>query len=224
MLMGTLALVASLTPVAASAQSADLRPGLTAAEFEEFVAGFDSILRFRQLGDATPVGRGNIDVGVHYASTPADDPISFPRVIGRVGVSDRVDIGVWGGANPRSNWGLAGFDTKIALLQQDTRMPVSVAIRPSVTSLVGPSHVWVGNASIDVSMSRALGALSPYVGVATTASVGIERSRGIDLDPATVEGSLAYVGISYRWRALVASAEVENADHVSYGFRIGTRF
>ena len=262
--IGTLGLVAILVPSAANAQyssnagpaanlhhsdshrssSFDLHPELTQDEFKEFAGELGSILRFRQLGDTTTLGKGRIDVGVEFANTSIDGSkgawsnttsrpsashnlgrsISFPRVFARFGVNDRVDVGAWGGFNPHSNYGLVGFDTKIALLTQGPTRPVSVSIRPSVTSLVGPSEVLVANTSIDVSVSRALGPLSPYVGVATHASLAVERSKDVDLDPATAEGSLAYAGISYHWRTLIMSAEVEKGTLVSYGFRIGTRF
>jgi hypothetical protein len=239
--ISTLALVAILAPAPASAQYADsssffdLHPELTKEEFEQFTAELGSILRFRQLGDTATLGRGNVEVGVQFANnTPINDSkgafnnlgrsISVPRIIARFGVTDRVDVGAWGGLNPNSNYGLVGVDTKIALLTQGPARPVSVSIRPSITSLVGPSEVWVGNASIDVSVSRALGSLSPYAGVATSGSLAIERSKDVDLDPATADGSLAYAGLSYRWRALFVAGEVEKGALITYGFRIGTRF
>lgn len=222
----------------------DLHPELTQAEFQEFTAELGSVLRFRQLGDVAPLGKGHFDIGVHYTRTPIDDSkgawnntmshptadhylgrsIEFPRIVARIGVSDRVDIGAWGGLHPQSNYGLAGVDAKIALMTQGPTRPVSVAIRPSITSLVGPNEVWVGNASIDVAVSRAFGSWSPYVGVGTSGSLGVERSKDVDLDIAAAEASLAYAGISYRWRRLVLSAEAENAELASYAFRVSTRF
>jgi hypothetical protein len=76
----------------------------------------------------------------------------------------------------------------------------------------------------DVAISRAIGRLSPYAGVATTGSIGIERSADVLLDPVAVQGSASYAGMAYRWRALVMSAEVEKAKDTRYGFRVGTRF
>jgi hypothetical protein len=221
--IGTLALVAALSP-SVSAQSIDLRPDRTKEEFKAFAGELGSILRFRQLGETTPLGRNDVEIGVQYANTSIDDPISFPRIGARFGVGERADIGVWGGVNPSSNWGFVGVDTKIALLRQEGGRPVSVSIRPSVTSLVGPAEVWVGNASIDLSMSRAFGPVSPYVGVATSGSLAFERSAEVDLDPAAAEASLTYAGVSYRWRKLLVAAEVEKGDRVSYGIRFATRF
>lgn len=162
----------------------DLHPELTKEEFNTFAAELGSILRFRQLGDSATLGKGKVDISMQYASTPIDDDkgawnntmshptadhylgesISFPRIVARFGVSNRVDVGAWGGVAPGANYGLVGADTTIALLRQGPTRPVSLSIRPSVTSLVGPSEVWAGNASIDVSVSRAFGHFSPYGG------------------------------------------------------------
>jgi hypothetical protein len=221
-----------------------LHPELTQAEFEEFTGELGSVLRFRQLGQVAPLGKGRLDVGVQYARTPIDDSkgawnntfshptadhplggaLEFPRIVARFGLSDRVDIGAWGGLDPHANYGLVGAEVKIALVTQGPTKPVSVAIRPSVTSLVGPDEVWVGNANIDVSVSRAFGAWSPYVGVGTSGTLGIERTKDVDLEIAAAPASLAYAGISYRWRSLLLSAEVEKAELSSYAFQISTRF
>lgn len=222
----------------------DLHPELTQDQFREFTAELGSIMRFRQLGDPATLGKGHLDVSLQYASASIDDAkgawnntmshpaadhylaesIAFPRIVARFGVSDRVDVGAWGGVDAHSNYGLIGADTTIAVLRQGPTRPVSVSIRPSVTSLVGPSEVWVANASVDLSVSRAFGRLSPYAGVAASSSLGVERSDEVDLDPATAQNGLAYAGLSYRWRALVLSGEVEKGELVSYAFRIGTRF
>lgn len=124
----------------------DQHPGLTKGEFEEFAARLGSVLRFRPLGDATTLGRGNVDISVQFANMPNDGSkdarnntmsrptadqyvgrsISFPQIVVRFGVSDRVDLGAWGGFDPDSNYGLAGFDTKIVLLRQGPATGVRV--------------------------------------------------------------------------------------------------
>jgi hypothetical protein len=260
--LSILALFATLAPTPANAQQTgpvaspphisnayrssffDLHPQLTEEEFAEFAAELGSVLRFRQMGDASTLRRGHVDVSVEFAPAAIDEgtgawnntmsrptadhnlgrSLSFPRVIGRFGVSDRVDVGAWGGLNPRANYGLAGADAKILLIRQGPTRPVSFSIRPSVTTLIGPSEIWAANAGIDLTVSRAFGAVSPYVGVATTASLAVERSNEVDLDPVTAEGSLAYAGLAYRWRTLVVSGEVENGTRVRYALRVGTRF
>lgn len=223
--IGTLGILAILVPAPASAQQTELKA---------FTAEVGSLLRFRQFSDATTLGRGGVEIGVQFSpgddANPAWDGLSLdqsralPGVVARFGVGDRVDIGAFGQINSRSDYAVAGIDSKILLLEQGPGRPVSVAIRPSITALLGPTEVWAASAGIDFSASRTIGRLSPYVGVATTGSVAVERSSALDLDPATADRSLAYAGLSYRWRALAMSAEVEKADAVSYGIRVGTRF
>lgn len=207
----------------------DLHPELTKAEFKEFAGELGSVLRFRQLGDAATLGKGRFDISLQYTRSPIDDSKgawnnTMSRLVARFGVSDSVDIGAWGGLDPDANYWLAGIDSKIVLMRQGPDRPVSLSIRPGVTSLIGPSELWAGNASIDITAGRTFGALSPYIGVSTSASLAVERSRDVDLDPVWAEGSVAYAGLSYGWRGLQVSAEVEKGALTSYGFRIGKRF
>ena len=223
-IVATLAFFAAAsTATPATAQEFHLRPGLTEDTFKELTADAGSILRFRQLGNPATLGRGRIDLSVQFGSTSRDDA-RFPQGVARFGVNDRLDVGAWGGFNTASKYGVVGFDTNIALMKQGPSWPVSVSLRPSVASLVGPSEIWVGNASIDLTVSRAIGPFSPYAGVATTGSMGIERADDIALDPVTAHDSVRYAGLAYRWRALVAAVEIERTAVTSYGFRIGTRF
>ena len=228
---GTLAMAATLAPAPARAQSGniDLHPGMTREAFSALTADVGSLLRFRQLGDSMTLGRGNADVAVQLANALAADgarswSLSFPKVVARVGVSDRVDVGALGGINADANYGLIGFDTRIALMTEGSSRPVSVSIRPSITSLVGPSDVWAASVGVDVSVSRAFGRLSPYAGLAALSTGAIERRDDIDLDPVSANDSRAYAGVTCRWGMLSVAAEVEKGDAVSYGFRIGTRF
>lgn len=258
MVIGALALVAILAPVPASAQQSnsgseqlqaggfyDVRPGLTTDEFTKFTRELGSVLRFRQLGDGSTLGKGRIELGVQVANPPINDSkgawghiladpnadhalatsVSIPQIVARFGVGDRVDIGAWGGLGPRAKYGVAGVDVKVAVLKQGPSMPVSLSVRPSFASLIGPYEIWVGTASADVTVSRSFGSLSPYAGLAGSSSLGIERSKDVILDPVSDGRSLAYVGLSYRVRALVLAGEMEKGtDRVSYAFRVTTRF
>lgn len=229
--VGILTFAAILAPARVQAQSGDiaLRQDLTRDAFSAFTADLGSLLRFRQLGDSTTLGRGNVDVALQLANAPVPDgtrswSLSFPKVAARAGVSDRVDLGAWGGINADSNYGLLGFDTKIALMTEGPSRPVSVSIRPSLTSLVGPSDLWAANVGVDVAVSRRFGPLSPFAGLAATSTGAMERRDDLDLDPVSAGDSRAFAGVTYRRGLLSVAAEVEKGDEVSYGLRIGTRF
>lgn len=223
--IATAGILAALGGTPADAQTLNIRPELTAAELEQFAADVGSILRLPQLGDAATLGKGHGDVSVDYASSRVGGTSApFSRVAVRYGMNDRADIGAWGGWNPNSNYGAVGLDTKIALLQQGPDWPVSMSIRPSATALIGRSDVFAANAAVDLSVSRQIGPVSPYGGIVASSSLAVERSNKVKVDPATAGASLAYVGVTYRWRALVVSGQIERGDVPSYAIRVGTRF
>lgn len=135
--------------------------------------------------------------------------VQFPRIVARMGIADSVDIGIWGSIDPNANYGFVGFESKIALLKQSAEMPLSVAVRPNASAIVGPSEVFVGNASVDVSASHEWRGLSPYLGVAAMANVAVENSDEVDLDPGVSTNVAAFAGVAYQWRGLRAAAQGE---------------
>ena len=73
-------------------------------------------------------------------------------------------------------------------------------------------------------MSRAFGAIAPYGGVAAMSSLATERLQDIDYERQTSNDTLAYAGVAYNWRSVIAAFEVEKGTKVAYAVRIGTRF
>ena len=219
-----LALTGLLAPAAAHAQTSkfDLHPQMTQDEFNAFATEAGTMLRFRQLGDTMTLARGKVDLGVQFANTSSKD--ATRSVVARFGLNDRMDIGAWGGIGPGSSYGVVGIDTKIALLKQSPSMPVSVSVRPSISSLVGASDVWAGNTSVDLTVSRAFGPFSPYGGVAASSSAAMERSAKVDFDAATAGETFSYAGVTYRWKTLFVSGEAERGNQTTYSMRVGTRF
>lgn len=224
--IGIIGLVATLAPASAYAQQV-LNNQLTNEDLAALAGEFGSVLRFRQLGDTATLPKGRVDLGVQFASAPIDTTSqtwNVTRFVGRFGVSQRVDMGVWGGYNSQASDGMAGVDVKIALLTQGPSMPVSLAVRPSFSSTLGAGDIYAASVGADVSVSRAFGALSPYAGVAATSSLATERLEGINFERQTDGSTLGYVGVAYNWRSLVAAVEIEKGTKVAYAVRIGTRF
>jgi hypothetical protein len=226
LVIAIMGLAATLAPAPAYAQQVLSSP-LTQDDLVVLASEFGSVLRFRQLGDTATLAKGQVDLGVQFASAPIDTSTgswNVTRFVGRFGVSERVDVGAWGGYNSQVSDGMAGVDAKIAILRQGPEMPVSVAVRPSFSATLGVSDVWAASTGVDLSVSRAFGAFSPYAGIAATSSLATERLHDIDYDRQTVGNTLAYAGVAYTWRSLIAAVEIEKGTKVAYAVRIGTRF
>jgi len=197
---------------------------LSNARLDQLATERGATLRFRQLEGPATAGKGHVDMHVQYDGAAFDGANRMPRIVGRFGVSDRVDLGAWGGYDHRADEGMFGVDAKIALLREGQGSPVTVSIRPSFSSLAGWSDAWVGNASVDLSVGRTFGRFSPYGGVAASSSLALDRLHAVDLDRQSAGQSYAYAGLSYRWKSLLLSGEVENGIRTSFAFRVGTRF
>jgi hypothetical protein len=223
--IAVLVLTATLVPQSANAQTGTGQ--LTKDQLTTAADDLGSVLRFRQLGATTTLPKGKVDLGVQFGSSSLETPNSswnHTRFAGRFGVSDRMDVGVWGGNHSASKAAIAGIDTKILLVKQSATAPVSIAVRPSLSSILGTADIWAASVGFDVSVSRTFGALAPYAGVGATSTFALERMASVDLGYATAGRSVAFAGVVYTWRSLVTSAEVESGAKTSYAVRIGTRF
>lgn len=223
----------------------DLHPELTEGQFQQFAAEGGQVVRFRQMSAATTLGKGNFDVSMNYAYFFLDDEkgawnntmshpeadhylgqeLGFPQLSLRVGLTDRVDAEAFGTVNFLSNYGFAGVASKIAILRQSPSMPVSVAVRPSVSGLMGPSEVQVVNASTDIAVSRTVvRGLSPFAGVTGSITAAIDSSDDTDVGNQAAARTVAFVGVEYRFGHLIAAAQAEISDLPALGLRLGGTF
>lgn len=84
--------------------------------------------------------------------------------------------------------------------------------------------MWVGNAALDLSVSRAMGRFAPYLGFSSNAALGVEKSKDVDLDYGKATSSPFFAGVSYRLPGLVLSVEFEHGKVNSLAVRTSTRF
>jgi hypothetical protein len=222
----------------------DLHPELTQEDFDEFTREASFIIHDHQLDSAEALGRGEIAVSLDYTSTAVDDSkgawndtmshpdadhyladsLAFPRLSLRVGVSRRVDVGVWGTADVQANYGFIGLESKVTVLEQNDASPVSVAVRPTAASLFGPEEVTVADLGLDVSVSHRWKGLSPYLGFTGHTAIALERSDDVDLENGTAAQLAAFAGVGYRWKSLRVAAEAETGALTTYALRVGGSF
>ncbi len=222
----------------------DLHPELTAGELREFAAEGGQIIRSRQLSSAKTLGAGVLDLGLGYAYFVFDDTkgawnntmthptadhylgpqLGVPYLELRVGVADRVDLEAYGTVNWTSNYGFVGLASKIRLLEEGDRMPLSLAVRPSLSALAGPSEVQVYNTSADIAVSRSFAGLAPFAGITFSSTLVIESSSDTDVGHQAAARSLAFAGLEYRRGFFSAAAQAEFSDVTAYALRVGGSF
>lgn len=222
----------------------DLHPELTARQFRQFAAEGGQLLRFRQTAAADTLGAGTFDVSVGYAYFFLDDAkgawnntfshpqsdhylgqqLGVPYLALRVGLTDAVDGEVFGTVNVPSNYGFTGVASKIRLIDEEHGAPVSVAVRPSLSVLVGPSEVQAWNLSADLSVSRRFGGLAPFAGVTLSSTLAVESSDDTDVGNQLALRPLAFAGVDYHWKFVSVGAQAEISDVAALALRLGGRF
>lgn len=222
----------------------DLHPELTKRQFRQFAAEGGQILRFRQVSAADTLGAGTFDVNVGYATFFLDDTkgawnntmshpqsdhylgeqLGMPYLALRLGLTDRVDGEVFGSLNPASNYGLFGFASKIRLLDENDGAPVSLAVRPSMGALLGPSEVQAYNLATDLSVSRRFHGLAPFAGVTVSTTAVVDASPDTDVGHQSATRAVAFAGVDYQWRFVSVGAQAEISAVPALALRAGGRF
>ena len=222
----------------------DLHPELTRRQFRQFAAEGGQILRFRQVSAADTLGAGSFDVDVGYAYFFLDDAkgawnntmshpqsdhylgeqLGVPYLTLRLGLTDRVDGEVFGSLNPQSNYGFLGFASKIRILDENHGAPVSLAVRPSASALLGPSEVQAYNVATDLSVSRRFHGIAPFAGVTLSTTAVVDSSPDTDVGHQSATRAVAFAGVDYQWKFLSVGAQAEISALPALALRAGGRF
>lgn len=227
-----------------------LDPALTPEAWHQFVEEGGRLIYFRPLVDARPMGRGNWELAVLRWQTGIDDTdpawndtfvhphsahwlhegngLAFPGLTARVGVSSRVDLGVYFSRNLRSNYGVAGVQMQYAFLR-DPGSAWGAAARLNVVSLFGPEDVTLAAVGLDLLASRrvAIGrrvSVTPYLGWSSIASAGRETSAVVSLEDEVAANSQAMAGAVLELAVVRLAAEFTTGSVATRSVKLGVAF
>lgn len=209
-----------------------LHPDLTPDAWRQFVSELGIVTYFRPMASARSMGRGNFEIGLLDWSTQIDDAddawndtfshpdsthylidgsaLHIPGLTARVGVTDRIDVGVYFTKNTKANYGFVGGQVQYSLPVDEARR-VSAAGRLSVVRLFGPDDVQASTYGLDLLVSKAVWILEPYAGVSGYMARGKETTTKVDLDDETAFGAQATLGITARVSVVRLAAEYHAA-------------
>src|SRR6185369_12332433 len=114
--------------------------------------------------------------------------LELPFVSARMGVNDRIDVGLGYAQNYGANYGWLSADVKYAFMNTEE---YAVAARLSFTSLLGVEDFNINQAAVDLLVSKKYNLFAPYAGVAaifttaneTTSKVNLTRANYASLEP-----------------------------------------
>ncbi len=185
--------------------SIELDPSLTQSQFHKFTREAAQIFTFKLMSPAEPLGAKKFQVGIDYSITPINDAdpawnntfshphethylgdqLAIPKLFARMGMSDRMDIGFYFTKNPDANYGFMGGELKYALFMKPQK-PVAMAVRATYATLLGVEDLNYHLFGVDLSASKRIGRLAPYLGIGANLARAIETTSKVNLRNETV--------------------------------------
>jgi hypothetical protein len=231
--------------------SFQLDPSLTQEAWHQFTREAALVAYFRPLTDAKPMGKWNFEVSVLQWATGIDDTeaawndtfvhpdsahwlfegsrLAFPGLTARVGITDRMDVGLYITKSPGANYGFFGGQLQYNVIN-DVERKWSAATRVSFTSMYGPEDLKLNIYGLDAIVSKEFplyvdwASLSPYAGVSTYLSSSRETTAAVELQNENVIGAQAMVGAILKLSIAQLGVEYNFAKVNTMSFKIGVAF
>ena len=231
--------------------SFQLDPSLTQDAWHQVTAEVGMIVYFRPLTDAKPMGKWNFEVSVLQRQTKFDDTkpawndtfvhpdslhwlkegsrLPFPGLTGRVGITNKLDVGVYWTKSFGANYGFWGGQIQYNLVN-DVEKKWAASARVSFTSMYGPEDLKLNIGGLDAIASKEFRVysdwifLSPYVGVSTYLSSAHETTNKVDLKDERSVGGQGMVGAVLKLSKARLGVEYNFAKINTLSFKIGVAF
>jgi hypothetical protein len=153
-------------------------PGLNQAEFDGLSTDLGAVTSFKQMQGASSEGITGFDVGLNFADTQVshesawnaatrDNNVSnvpFANVVVSKGLPLGFDVGAEYAFVPGSNVHLYGVEGRYAILDGGVAEP-AVGLRFAYTHLTGVDDLSFNTKTLDLSVSKGFGPVTPYAGV-----------------------------------------------------------
>lgn len=226
-IIATVILALFASPVLA-ADDLDNLGALAQGEFENLSEDLNAVLAYRGVQPAEPLGIVGFDIGIEASSigtehgsawaTASGDSVSrvpTARLSVNKGLPLGFDVGAFYSAVPGSNIKLYGGQLRYALVEGGVVTP-SVGVRAAVTRLEGVDQLAADTRSMDISISKGFGPVTPYLGIGRVwGDFTPDASTG--LAPVDVEENRNYVGLRFSMLVMQFSFEAEKmGDRTGY--------
>lgn len=231
--------------------SFQLSENLTPEAWREFTKEAGLVAYFRPIKDARPMGKGHFEISLVQWQTAFDDAkpawndtfvhpdsvhwlkessrLAFPGLTARVGITNKLDAGVFFTKNPGANYGFYGGQLQYNFLN-NTEKNWSASARVSFNSIFGPEDLkfTVYGAELVASKEFAVYSdwlsVSPYIGLSTYLSTAKETSERVNLASEQASGGQAMIGTTVKAKFVTIGAEYNIAKLSTVSFRFGVIF
>ncbi len=231
------AAVLIVASVPAVASDIDLVPfGGDQQDFERAMQDLQAAFSFKSLAPAEPLGITGFHAGVIASYTGVENKDSWRRISGGQSFDDLgviaiaagkglpfgIDVGAFIADVPDSNVSLMGAEVRYAFMEGGVATP-AVGLRVAYTKLSGVDELDFDTKSIDLSVSKGLTLLTPYVGIGRVFSSA--KPDVLGYEDANNSDNKFYGGVRISLALFKITLEMDQTgENTSYNGRIALGF
>jgi hypothetical protein len=212
-------------------------PGLPQSDFDGLSADLGAVTSFKQLQGASSEGITGFDLGLNFADTQVNHKqawndatgntsdisnVPFADVYASKGLPLGFDIGGEYAFVPGSNIHLYGVEARYAIIDGGITEP-AVGLRFAYTHLTGVDDLSFNTKTLDLSVSKGFGPVTPYAGVGEVwtdsspdASTGLQDYSKSDTE--------IFAGVTLNFGVHMALEYNHLAGNSTYTFKLGFGF
>lgn len=231
--------------------SFQIDPSLTQDEWYKFTKEAGLVSYYRSLTEAKPLGRWKFEVSLLQWKTEINDAegawnntfvhpdsihwlkegprLAVPGLSGRVGIADKLDIGLFFTKNPEANYGIYGGQIQYNIVY-DTLLHWGASARAMFTSIYGPEDLQLRVYGVDFVASKELikhsnwVSISPYAGISAYLSASHETTDKVNLKDEIIVGTQVMLGVTVNVYYARLGIEYNYSNTNTLSFKIGVGF
>ncbi|HUR39678.1 MAG TPA: hypothetical protein VM240_00770 [Verrucomicrobiae bacterium] len=232
-----MAVVMAVAAMPAMAKDVEITPSCAGAAcqaaFESVSEDIIATIDYQALGPAEATGIIGLGIGVVASYVPIDVDAHWQQVTGQdfsglglvglqvtKGLPLDIDVGAFYTTVPGTNVDVYGGEVRYAILAGSTTSP-ALALRGSYVKVAGVESIALDSKSVDLSLSKGFGPITPYVGVGYVMGESDPDSSTL-LSKVEVEETKAYIGTRISLGLVEFTPQVgQVGDNIVYGLRVG---
>ena len=212
---------------------------ISQGDFEDLSKEVGLLISYVPLSPAEPLGILGFDIGLEVtgakiSSGPWEKALSdakppdyliLPKIHVQKGLPFGIDVGAVFSTVPGSNITLFGGEVKYAVLKGSIVSP-AVAVRGTYTTLSGVDDIDASTYSLDASVSKGFGPLTPYAGLGQvwiSASENVNDSL-INLDDVSTSATKLFLGAKLKILLVSIVLQADISDVNMYSARANVSF
>jgi hypothetical protein len=224
----------TLASTATFAGSLDFNATLLQGNFRGISEDMGSAFNYKNLRPAEPTGLLGFDISANLSYTPVahqeDWDAAFNSevdALGALGVSAAkglpfgIDVGAYYGIIPDEDIKFVGATAAYALAEGSVVSP-AISVRGSFMDVSGIDDLDFGTKSLEISMSKGLTLVTPYIGAGKVWVTSTPTSASLGVSEEKFSMTKAFGGIKIAIPGIQFTAEVDKTgDATSYSVRAG---